>query len=118
MNVTIQADPEKEPELYEQLCRASKLLEEIMGPRAARFVTAVEWSRLEGFWPAGTKDAIRLKLTDHLSGTVEEMFRPFELKSAGYMKMRLREVWGRFLRELSDKQVDRLDEMVQALERD
>jgi hypothetical protein len=118
VDITIQVDPEKEPALYERLCHATRILEEIMGPRAARFVTTVEWSPLTGSWPVGPKDAIRLKMTDRLSGTVEELFQPFELRSPDYMKTRLREVWGRFLRQLSDRQVDRLDEMVQALERD
>jgi hypothetical protein len=118
MEVTIQVDPVKEPELYERLCHASKILEETMGPRAARFVTAVEWSRPTDSGPSGSKNAIRLKMTDRLSGAVDESFQPAELRSPGFMKTQLREVWGRFLRQLSDEQMDRLDEMVSTLERD
>jgi hypothetical protein len=118
MEVTIQVDPEKEPELYDRLRGASETLEEIVGPRAARFVTAVEWSPFKDSGPFGPRQAVRLKMTDRLSGTVEELFQPVELRSPDYLKTRLREVWGRFLRQLSHEQMDRIDQLASTLERD
>lgn len=118
MDVTIQVDPEKEPELYDRLRSASEALEEIVGPRAARFVGAVDWSPYTDSGPFGPRQAIRLKLTDRLSGTVEEMFQPVELRSPGYMRTRLRKAWSRFLRQLSHQQMDRIDQFASALERD
>ncbi len=122
MDVTIpldiQVDPEAEPQLYDQLRHASEALDEIVGPCAARFVTAVEWSPLTDSGPLGPKKAVRLKMTDRLSGTVEESFQPVELRSPDYMKSRLREVWRRFLRQLSDEQMDRIDRTAITLERD
>ena len=116
MDVAIQVDPEKEPELYDRLRSASEALEDIVGPRAARFVSGVEWSRLTDSGPFGPRQAIRLKMTDRLSGTVQESFQPVELRSPAYMRTRLREVWTKFLRQLSDEQMDRIDQMVSSLE--
>jgi hypothetical protein len=118
MEVKIQVDPENEPELYDRLLQASKTLEEVMGPRAARFVTEVEWSQLTDSGRLGPRNAIRLKMTDPLSGTKETLFQPVELRSPGYMKTRLREVWSEFLRQLSDERMDRIDELAKTLERD
>jgi hypothetical protein len=118
MDVTIQVDPENEPELYDRLRGASEALEEIVGPRAVRFVSAVDWSPYTDSGPFGPRQAIRLTMTDRLSGSVEELFQPVELRSPGYMRTRLRKAWSRFLRQLSHEQMDRIDQSVNALERD
>ncbi len=118
MDIKIQIDPEREPALYDRLRSASKTLEEIVGPQAARFVKEVEWSEFEDSGPLGPKHAVRLKMIDPFAGTKEETFQPVELRSPGYMKTRLREVWGEFLRQLSDEQMERIDHMVNALEGD
>lgn len=118
MPVDIQVDPESEPALYDRLRNASKTLEEIVGPRAARLVTAVEWYPFLESSPSGPRQSIRLKMTDRLSGTVEESFQPVELRSPGYMRTRLRDVWTRFLRQLFGEQMDRIDHLVTTLERD
>jgi hypothetical protein len=119
MEIKIQIDPEKEPELYELVCHASRILGEVMGPRAARFVTEVQWSQLPDFGPLGVPThVIRLKMTDPLSGIVEEWFQLVELRSPGFMKTRLLEVWRKFLRQLSDERMDSLDAVADALEGD
>jgi len=118
MEIKIQVDPEKEPELYERLRKALKILEEIMGPRADRFVSAVEWSQVKDSSPLGSEEAIRLKMTDCLSGSKEEIFQPVELRSPGHMRSRLRDVWSDFLRQLSHEQMERLEASVAALAED
>lgn len=118
MPVDIRVDPEADPALYDRLRTASMTLREIVGPRAARFITAVEWSLIPDSGLSAGRQAIRLKMTDRFSGTVEESFQPVELRSPGYMTTRLRDVWTRFLRQLSDEQMDRIDHMVTTLEGD
>jgi hypothetical protein len=118
MEIKIEVDPEKEPDLYERLLNASKILAEIVGPRADQFVTTVAWSQAKDSGPLGPKEAIRLKMTDLFSGTKEEMFQPVELRSPGHMRSRLRDVWGDFLRQLSDEQRLRLDASFAALAED
>jgi hypothetical protein len=118
MDIRIQVDPETEPELYDRLRGASQTLEEIVGPRAARFVKAVEWSSSTEPGQYGTKQAVRLKMTDRLSGTVEDSFQPIELRSPQHMRTRLRDVWANFLRQLSHEQMDRMEQWVTADEGD
>ncbi len=118
MDVKIQVDPETEPELYDRLLNASQALEEIVGPRAARFVNAVEWSLSTVPGRFGAKQAIRLKMTDRLTGTVEESFQPVELRSPQHMRTRLREVWAKFLQQLSHEQIDRIEQWVTTAEED
>jgi hypothetical protein len=118
MDNKISIDPEEEPELYERLCHASRILEEVMGPGASRFVTEVEWSQLTDSGPLGPRKVIRLKMTDPVGGVKETLFQPVELRSPGYMKTRLREVWSEFLRQLFDERMERVDELMTTLERD
>jgi len=115
MEIKIEVDPEKEPDLYERLRNVSKILQEIVRPRATRFVTTIEWSQFEDSGPGGPREAIRLTMTDLYSGSKEAIFQPVELRSPDHMRSRLREVWGDFLEQLSDEQMDRLDASVDAL---
>jgi hypothetical protein len=119
MEIKIEVDPEKEPDLYERVRKASKILtEEIIRPRAAQFVRTIEWSLVENFGPVASKKAVRLTVIDCYSGSKEEIFQPVELKSTDQMKSRLRQVWGDFLEQLSDEQMDRLDASIAALGKD
>lgn len=139
MDIKIQIDPEKDPELHERLCEASQILEEIMGPGAARFVREVKWSQFERPSPAPgpefiemlanpdymfrmrksrpLKGIILLELTDPLSGTESTVFEPGELKSPRYMEARLRELWGDFLQQLFDERMERVDQLIETAER-
>jgi hypothetical protein len=118
MEIKIEVDPEKEPDLYERLLKATKILEEIVTPRAVRFVTTIEWSQAKDSGPMGAKEAIRLKMTDLFSGSTEEIFQAVELRSPDHMRSRLRDVWRDFLRQLSHEQTDRLEASVAALAED
>ena len=118
MEIKVDLDPQKEPDLYERLRNASKILEEIMGPQSDRFVSMVEWSQFEDSVPFGPRQTIRLTMTDLFSGCKVETFQPVELRSPGHMRSRLREVWGDFLRQLSHEQRVRLEESIAALAED
>jgi hypothetical protein len=119
MDILIDIDPEKEPELYDRVRAASKILtEEIIRPRAVEFVKSIEWSPVELAGPLQSKRAVRLTLVDCYSGSKEGAFQPVELRSPAHVKSRLRVLWGDFLQQLSDEQMDRLDASFAALGRD
>jgi hypothetical protein len=133
MENKIHIDPEEEPRLYDRMSNASqtladisdaeisgaeKTLDEIVGPRGARFVRA-EWSLVQVSGPSGPRRMALLRLTDPLfSETREETFQPVELRNPALMKTRLLHVWREFLQHLSHKQMDRLHETVRTLEGD
>jgi hypothetical protein len=118
MDIKIQVNPETEPDLYGRLRSASRTLEEIVGPRAARFVNDVEWSALTEPGQYGAKQSVRLKMIDRFSGTVEESFQPVELPSPQHLRTRLRGVWDKFLQQLSHEQMDRIEQWVATAEGD
>ena len=112
MDILIDIDPEKEPELYDRVRAASKILtEEIIRPRAVQFVNSITWSPVDLASPFGSKRAVRLTLVDCYSGSKEGTFQPVELRSSAHVTSLLRAlVHGEISRQqLSDEQMDRLD---------
>jgi hypothetical protein len=98
-----------DPDLLAKVERASQLLREELGKSAG--TVKAEWALVED--PKG-RCLLELILSDW-TGKVQGLFAPDELEKEPQVRVRLHHLWGDLLQVRSDKQMERLNQLVDQL---
>jgi hypothetical protein len=112
MQIKIQGEIENDPGLASAVSHASRLLEAEAPPSGAN--STADWGLS---FDECRRPVIHLKLSDRWMADAQAQFTPADLKNESFLESRFNLLWGDLLQERSHKQLRRLEQLVQELDK-